>query len=176
MFWLGKSINLNDGEKIGVSPIEYIILAHLRRRELLNDGIPVGQYGNELIKELNSIFQGSWRAQSGTVYPMLSKLVTKKNLLIGEKKETGLGPKKKVYKLNQNGRDLIDAIVRANFKSDELFITKYLELLEPFKEKFESEEQEEFEENAVCSSCGYLFTGIEKFCPQCGSKLTETDK
>ena len=85
MFWLGKSINLNDGEKIGVSPIEYIILAHLRRRELLNDGIPVGQYGNELIKELNSIFQGSWRAQSGTVYPMLSKLVSKKNFLPGKK-------------------------------------------------------------------------------------------
>ena len=90
-----------------------------------------------------------------------------------KKQKTGLGPRKKVYTLNQNGRDLIDAIVRANFKSDEFFISKYLELLEPFKEKFENEDQEEFEENAVCSSCGYLFTGIEKFCPECGSKLTE---
>jgi DNA-binding PadR family transcriptional regulator len=176
MFWLGKSINLNDGEtKIGVSPIEYIILAHLRRRELLNDGIPVGQYGNELIKELNEIFKGSWRAQSGTIYPMLSKLVSKKNFLTSEKQKTELGPRKKIYKLNQSGRTLIDSIVRENFKSDEFFIEKYLELLKPFKEKFENEElEEEPEENTVCSSCGYFFTGVEKFCPQCGNKLAET--
>ncbi len=173
MFWLGKSINLNDGEgKIGVSPIEYIILAHLRRRELNNDGVPVGQYGNELIKELNSIFKGSWRAQSGTVYPMLSKLVTKKNFLISEKLKTELGPRKKVYKLSDDGRNLIDSIVRENFKSDEFFIEKYLELLEPFKEKFENEEYEKIEDSTVCSSCGYIFTGIEKFCPECGTKLT----
>lgn len=180
MFWLGKSINLNDGEgKIGVSPIEYIILAHLRRRELNNKDKdePLGQYGNELIKDLNSIFKGSWRAQSGTIYPMLSKLVTKKNLLISEKKKTELGPRKKVYTLNDNGRDLIDSIVRENFKSDEFFIEKYLELLEPFKEKFENEEQEQIEDSTVCSSCGNReLTGIEKFCPECGTKLTESQK
>ena len=34
---------------------------------------------------------------------------------------------------------IIDSIIRENFQADEDFIQEYLNLLKPFKEKFESE-------------------------------------
>jgi rubrerythrin len=95
-------------------------------------------------------------------------------LLRGVKEATGLGPKKKVYRLTKDGRNLIDKIVKENFESDEFFIQKYLELLDTFKEEFEKarEEEEEEELTLCCSSCGYNLSGAEKFCPQCGYSIS----
>jgi len=135
MFWLGKSLQsdskLKDEEKQGLSPIEYIIIAHLRSRELRNQG-DVGQYGYELIQELNKIFSGSWEAKSGTIYPILTKLDHDKALLESEEMKSPLGPVKKIYKLTSKGRSLIDAIVQEKLGSDIEFILKYIELLAPF--------------------------------------------
>jgi DNA-binding PadR family transcriptional regulator len=133
MFWLGKSIQSEskDEEKQGLSPIEYIILAHLRSRELRNQGT-VGQYGYELIQELNKIFSGSWEAKSGTIYPILTKLDHEKELLASEELKSPLGPIKKIYKLTPNGSELIDTIVREKLSKDIDFILQYIELLAPF--------------------------------------------
>jgi len=169
MFWLGKSTTFKNGEKVGISPIEYIILAHLRRRELINAGKHIGQYGKELMSELNKLFHGSWEAQSGTIYPILNKLEKSKKYLGGVKEDTGLGPKKKVYRLTEEGRDIIDRIVKENFQSDEFFIQRYLELLETFKDEFEREDEEP--ETLSCLKCGLSLNGAEKFCPECGLQI-----
>lgn len=174
MFWLAKS-------KMGVTPIEYIILAHLRYRELLNDE-QIGQYGNEMIKDLNDLFKGIWEAQSGTIYPILSKLDSQKNLIIGENKKSDLGPVKKVYLLTIEGRNLIDNVIRENFKQDEEFIKRYSELIEPFKRMFEeeiskknhtsstenAENEENNDESRKCPKCNEELAKGAKFCANCG--------
>lgn len=137
MFWLGKSISTGTSkdkkkDSINLSPLEVLILAQLRSRELRNKGEPVGQYGYEMIQQLNILFAGSWEAKSGTIYPILSKLEGKKNMIKGSRKKSPLGPVKKVYILEDLGRTSIDFIVRHNFKDDIDFIMQYINLLAPF--------------------------------------------
>jgi len=139
MFWLGKSMQSDSKDIKGLSPIEFIVLAHLRNRELRN-AQTLGQYGYEMINELNQMFAGSWEAKSGTIYPILSKLDTEKEYIRGENKPSPLGPTKKVYELTDKGRQLIDNVVRANYKSDIEFILHYFELLSPFMHHFDNDE------------------------------------
>ncbi len=204
MFWLGKSIITKDGKKTGVSPIEYIIMAHLRSRERRNvDQAPVGQYGYELIKELNSLFEGSWVAKSGTIYPLLTKMDNDKDLLKAEKKKSPLGPIKKIYTLTEDGRHLIDSIIRENFDADKAFIDKYLALLnvfEPYinkkedivedssylsdekprisnsKTKSKKKKPQGKESERFCPNCGENIQEISKFCIFCGAETSFTNE
>ncbi len=137
MFWLGKSIPVKSPKKgkkanINLSPIEFLIMAHLRYREIRNDGEPIGQYGYEMIKDLDRLFAGSWEAKSGTIYPILSKLESNKEFLTGERKKSPLGPVKKVYKLTEDGRGIIDEILTQNIETDVEFIQRYLEIMSIF--------------------------------------------
>lgn len=137
MFWLGKSIPVKNPKKgkktkINLSPIEFLIMSQLRNREIRNGGQPTGQYGYEMIKDLDELFAGSWSAKSGTIYPILSKLETNKNMLIGERKKSPLGPVKKVYILTEEGRNVIDNILSAHLENDVEFIQRYMELMSVF--------------------------------------------
>lgn len=137
MFWLGKSIPLKNPKKgkknkVNLSPIEFLIMAQLRYREIRNGGEILGQYGYEMIKDLDQLFAGSWEAKSGTIYPILSKLETNKNLIEGERKKSPLGPVKKVYSLTEGGREIIDRILSHNLEMDMEFIQRYLELMSIF--------------------------------------------
>lgn len=151
MFWLGKSISAEKkkgGKKnieTRLSPIEVLILAQLRSRQLRNNNQDVGQYGYEMIKELNDIFAGSWEAKSGTIYPILSKLQSKKGLLESYRMKSELGPVKNVYNLTQKGRDTIEQIIEQNFETDINFILNYVDLLTPFLNEalWTKEEREE---------------------------------
>jgi len=135
---MGKSVSIpgSKGEKqkkkINLSPIEVLILTQLRSRELRNNGEPVGQYGYEMIQNLNELFAGSWKAKSGTIYPILSKLEGTKKLITGERKQSPLGPVKRVYILEDLGRDCIDYIIYERFEGDIEFVMRYLNLLTPF--------------------------------------------
>ncbi|MCF2140181.1 MAG: PadR family transcriptional regulator [Candidatus Lokiarchaeota archaeon] len=150
MFWLGKSVEVvpSEGgksdkkrEKINLSPLEVLILAQLRSRELRNNGEPVGQYGYEMIQDLNKLFAGSWEAKSGTIYPILSKLEGKKQMIVGSRKKSPLGPVKKVYNLLERGRKAIDEIILHNFEGDLDFILQYLNLISPFLIKIDEKDQ-----------------------------------
>ncbi len=137
MFWLGKSIPVKNPKKgkkskINLSPIEFLIMSQLRNREIRNGGEPIGQYGYEMIKDLDELFAGSWSAKSGTINPILSKLETNKNMLIGERKKSPLGPVKKVYILTDEGREVIDQIITQSIEMDIEFIQNYLELMSIF--------------------------------------------
>src|SRR5512137_2851761 len=112
MFWLGKSLQSEKTLGIkGLSPIEFLVLAHLRNRELRNEQ-SVGQYGYEMIQELNAMFAGSWEAKSGTIYPILSKLDSEKQVIRSINVQSPLGPAKKVYELTDKGRKIIDVLVK----------------------------------------------------------------
>ncbi|MHA1755631.1 MAG: helix-turn-helix transcriptional regulator [Promethearchaeota archaeon] len=132
MFGLGKYVKEKGSGKKGVTPLEYLILAQLFRRELLKKEI-IGQYGNELIREINNLFKGTWKAQSGTIYPILRKMERDKGLIEGELKETPLGPIKKIYKLTNKGRKTIKQIIKENYDNEMKFIERYIVFLEPFK-------------------------------------------
>jgi len=144
MFWLGKSVKVPSNgsdkriEKVSLSPLEVLILAQLRSRELRNKG-EIGQYGYEMIQQLNELFAGTWEAKSGTIYPILSKLEGKKKLILGKREKSPLGPVKKVYVLESLGRRSIDAIIHANFQGDLEFISHYIDLLTPFLTDHETE-------------------------------------
>ncbi len=137
---MGKSVSVSipgskgdkQKKKINLSPIEVLILTQLRSRELRNNGDPVGQYGYEMIQKLNELFAGSWKAKSGTIYPILSKLEKNKKLISGERKQSPLGPVKKVYILEDLGRECIDSIIYERFEGDIEFVMRYLNLLTPF--------------------------------------------
>ncbi|TFH28050.1 MAG: PadR family transcriptional regulator [Promethearchaeota archaeon] len=151
MFWLGKSIEIDppkgsDDEKkkkvkkLNLSPLEVLILAQLRSREIRNNGTPVGQYGYEMITDLNKLFGGSWEAKSGTIYPILSKLRTNKNMIIDSREKSPLGPVKKVYRLTELGRQSIDQIITSNFEGDLEFILQFLNIIAPFLNKVSAED------------------------------------
>ena len=135
---MGKSVSFpgikgdKTKKKINLSPIEVLILTQLRSRELRNNGEPVGQYGYEMIQKLNELFAGSWKAKSGTIYPILSKLEQKKKLIVGERKQSPLGPVKRVYILEDLGRKCIDYIIYERFEGDIEFVMRYLNMLTPF--------------------------------------------
>jgi DNA-binding PadR family transcriptional regulator len=175
MFSLGKTLKLGKSE-INVSPIEYIILAHLRRREILNKG-EIGQYGNELIGEFNKLFDGVWEAQSGTIYPILSKMddYRTKNLIKGEEKKTPLGPVKKVYTLTDNGRDIINRIIIEKYEAEQNFLERYLDFLKTFKEFVEAEKSKHVGESDT-KDISSIFNDVDKKkfpCPACKSTLVE---
>ncbi len=135
---MGKSVSIpgkkgdKQKKKINLSPIEVLILTQLRSRELRNNGQPIGQYGYEMIQNLNELFAGSWKAKSGTIYPILSKLEQNKKLITGERKQSPLGPVKRVYTLEDLGRECIDYTIYNRFEGDIEFVMRYLNLLTPF--------------------------------------------
>ena len=137
MFGLGKALKVELGtggkkKTVNLSQLEVIILTQLRAREIRNNGEPVGQYGYEMIQQLNNLFAGSWEAKSGTIYPILSKLEKNKKMILGSRKKSPLGPVKKVYILEDVGRETIDRIIRNNFDSDLEFVANFLNLISPF--------------------------------------------
>jgi len=175
MFSLGKTVKF-DGKEMNISPLEYIILAHLRKRELENQEI-IGQYGNEMIRELNKLFEGVWEAQSGTIYPILSKMedYRAKNLLKGENKKSELGPAKKVYTLTDNGRDIINRIIIEKYEAEQNFLERYGEFLKSFKEFVEMEKSKHAGEQDT-KNVSSLFKDVDKKgfpCPACKTMLVE---
>ena len=80
--WLGKFLDIEDDKnelkskineellntlhKNKLTPLEFTIIESIFNSKQLS--------GYDLIRNLNRHFAGTWEAQSGTIYPMLSKL------------------------------------------------------------------------------------------------------
>ena len=147
VFWIGKAKKIltevqNKEKKIRLSPVEILVLTQLRARQLrsIQEGEDVedlGQYGYEMIQELNDLFSGAWKAKSGTIYPMLSRLESKKGMIVGERKKSPLGPVKKVYKLTEGGKKAIDRVISDTFENNIDVMLNYINLMIPFLQKFE---------------------------------------
>jgi len=131
--WLGKFLDLEEDikelrskikeelfdniKKNKLTPLEFTIIESIFNNKKLS--------GYDLINSLNKHFAGTWKAKSGTVYPILSKL--KKNGFLNiERGKSEIGPIKKVYSLTEAGEELLKVKVNKNFREQIQFIENFL--------------------------------------------------
>ncbi len=174
-------------KKPKLSPLEFTILEQIFNKGQIS--------GYDLIQNLNKHFAGTWKARSGTIYPILSKL--KGNGFLKSKNvKSPIGPVVKLYNLTDAGERLMKAKVSNNFEDQMKFIENFLiELSSIYIHSFTEAEQEE-KTNAVkellkntletiieevprsrtiivaCPKCNADLTGKDAiFCDQCGAEL-----
>ncbi|MFX1590475.1 MAG: helix-turn-helix transcriptional regulator [Promethearchaeota archaeon] len=206
--WLGKFLNLEEDldelkDKIKqgilenikrnkITPLEFTIIETIFNSKELS--------GYDLILNLNRHFAGTWEAQSGTIYPILSKL-TKENFLKFRPVKSPIGPIRKVYSLTEAGEHILKVKVNKNFEDQLRFIENFLvELssiyIQSFPKNEENQRMEEVKnslkeiiENAEkkipptldfktrCSKCGAeINRQASLYCPICGSPINSKEK
>jgi DNA-binding PadR family transcriptional regulator len=186
--WLGKFLDFEEDmqeirkniekeifkniKKSKLTPLEFTIIETIFNFQQIS--------GYDLIRVLNEHFAGTWEAQSGTIYPILSKLKRDGFLQIRQVKSP-IGPLKKVYSLTEAGEELLKVKVNKNFHDQLKFVENFLtELSSVYIHSLPKNERERnLEEvqnllkktiNAVIST---LPSAVEfkVICPKCGSEL-----
>ncbi|MFW9952250.1 MAG: helix-turn-helix transcriptional regulator [Candidatus Thorarchaeota archaeon] len=205
--WLSKFLDLEEDmnelrtsitqelfkniKKSKLTPLEFTIIETIFNYQMIS--------GYDLIKALNEHFAGTWEAQSGTVYPILSKLKRDGFLKIKQVKSP-IGPIKKVYYLTEIGQELLKVKVNKNFHDQLKFIENFLtELSSIYIHSLAEEERENnisevqkllnntiqnvikalpitVEFKVKCSQCGSeLKREGAQFCAFCGTALFESE-
>ena len=148
--WLGKFLDLEDDinelrskikeeifdnlQKNKLTPLEFTIIESIFSNEQLS--------GYDLIKNLNKHFAGTWEAQSGTIYPILTKL-ERDGFLKAHKVRSPIGPLRKVYSLTKAGEELLKHKVNKNYLDQLKFIENFLiELSSIYVHSFPPDEKE----------------------------------
>ncbi len=205
--WLGKFLNLEedldelkdkikqdileDIKRNKITPLEFTIIETIFNSKELS--------GYDLILNLNRHFAGTWEAQSGTIYPILSKL-KKENFLKFRPVKSPIGPIRKVYSLTEAGEQILKVKVNKNFEDQLRYIENFLiELSSIYIQSFPENEREqrigevksslkEIIENIVkkipatlnfkrrCSECGSEIDRQALYCPICGYHIISKDK
>lgn len=205
--WLSKFLDLTDDIKTlrtelktalfsergskKITPLEFTILEQVFNYKEIS--------GYDLIQSLNRLFAGTWKAKSGTIYPMLSKLMSNGFLKVKTVKSP-IGPLKKVYTLTKGGEELLKYKVNKNFKDQIRFLENFIiELSSIYIHSFPEDEQPEqmretqklihdvlsriaegislgVEFKMKCSNCGVeMDRSNAAFCSTCGSALHGED-
>ena len=199
--WLGKFLDFEDIKDLGseiqkelfqgikkykLTPLEFTILETVFNcRELA---------GYDLILNLNKHFAGTWEAQSGTVYPILSKL-KRDGFLNSRPVKSPIGPIRKVYSLTEAGEHILKTKVNKNFEDQLNFIRNVLiELSSIYVQSHPKEEKEEIiievqklikklletvveaipsalKYKRKCEKCGSEMERIASYCSICGAAL-----
>ena len=203
--WLGKFLDIEkDMEEIRsklkreifdkvkrskLTPLEFTIIEHIFNNQIIS--------GYDLIRVLNDHFAGTWEAQSGTIYPLLSKLKGNGFLKVKTVK-TQVGPLRKVYSLTEAGEEILKLKVNKNFLDQLKFVRNVLiELSSIYINSFPEEVKQnkikevqmlmkEITEQVIetipssvefkikCSNCGSEVTREgARFCPYCSESLTQ---
>ncbi|MFX1280848.1 MAG: helix-turn-helix transcriptional regulator [Promethearchaeota archaeon] len=205
--WLGKFLDiegdkddlrskireelLNSLHKNKLTPLEFTIIESIFNSKQLS--------GYDLIRNLNRHFAGTWEAQSGTIYPILSKL-EKDGFLSAQKVKSPIGPLRKVYSLTEAGEELLKYKVNKNYLDQLKFIENFLvELSSIYIHSFPESEREKLieqirnllkislknvmeiipatlESKTICNNCGTEIGREIVYCPNCGTSLFETIK
>ncbi|TFF86764.1 MAG: zinc-ribbon domain-containing protein [Promethearchaeota archaeon] len=201
--WLGKFLDLEDDMKEFRSKIQKQIFTNIKKNKLtpleftIIEAIFNNQqlWGYDLIRVLNDHFAGTWEAQSGTIYPILSKL-KRDGFLKTIKVKSPVGPIKKVYSLTEAGEKILKIKVNKNFHDQLTFVENFLRELstvyihslpESQREKGVRDVQEllkTISKNVItsipssveipnkCKKCGSEISRQEaKFCENCGEPL-----
>jgi DNA-binding PadR family transcriptional regulator len=121
MFFMGKKLKIK-GQDVKLSPLEFMILLKVYQAD------PVGISGYDLINDLNKTFAGMWTPQSGTIYPLLSRMQGDK-YIVGEEQKSELGPAKKVFRLTDFSRSFIEVMLLENFEPELTFFGNYLDFI-----------------------------------------------
>lgn len=131
--WLSKFLDLKDDlnslkadiknalfkerKSKKLTPLEFTILEQIFNYKEIS--------GYDLIASLNRLFAGTWKAKSGTIYPLLSKLSSNGFLKVKQVKSP-IGPLKKVYYLTEAGEELLKYKVNKNYKDQVQFLENFL--------------------------------------------------
>nr|MDO8110571.1 helix-turn-helix transcriptional regulator [Candidatus Sigynarchaeota archaeon] len=118
---MGKKLKAR-GQDIKLSPLEFMILLKVYEAD------PIGISGYDIIADLTQTFAGMWVAQSGTVYPLLSRM-QEKNLIVPFDVRSELGPAKKAFKMTDLSREVIEAMIVDNFDPELRFFGNYLDFV-----------------------------------------------
>lgn len=187
--WLGKFLDLKDDipkrirDKLSkdfgrqkLTPLEFTILENIYNAKLIS--------GYDLIQNLNSHFAGTWKAQSGTIYPLLSKL-KRKGLLDSKQKKSPIGPMVTLYFLTNEGEAILKTKVNKNFKDQVKFLENFLiELSNIYIQSFPATEWHEKKaevqklvENSLKSVIASISSDFntENRCSKCGSEIDRED-
>lgn len=201
--WLGKILDLNElKDKVKkeylesitrnkITPLEFTIIKAIFNSKELS--------GYDLILNLNTHFAGTWTAQSGTIYPLLSKL-KKEGFLKSRAVKSPIGPVKTVYSLTEAGARILTKKVNENFEDQINFIANFLldlssiyiqsypkaernlrideviNLLEQTFEKIKGDIPHTFSFKNLCLECGAEVAKQASYCPNCGVAMIENDK
>ena len=144
--WLGKFLDLKDDikslsseirdsiKKSKLTPLEFTILESIYNSKDIS--------GYDLIQNLNRHFAGTWKAHSGTIYPILSKL--KRNGFLNYKDvKSPIGPLKKLHFITKAGESILKIKVNKNFLDQIKFVENFLiELASIYIHSFSEEEIE----------------------------------
>ena len=177
--WLGKFLDLEEDiktlrskiteevfdniKKNKLTPLEFTIIESIFNNEKLS--------GYDLINSLNEHFAGTWTAQSGTVYPILSKLKNNGFLNI-ERVKSEIGPIKKVYSLTKAGEELLKVKVNKNFQEQLNFIENFLVELTSIYIQSVSEQERVKEREKVLKSLKHLLEKVLKRIQDLNSRNT----
>ncbi|MHA1489178.1 MAG: helix-turn-helix transcriptional regulator [Promethearchaeota archaeon] len=158
--------------KTKLTPLEFTILESIFNSKEIS--------GYDLILNLNKHFAGTWEAQSGTIYPILSKL--KKNGFLNFKNvKSPIGPLKKLYFLTQAGASILKNKVKNNFLDQLKFLENFIiELssiyIHSFPEELRKDKITEVQnllkklsENVIKSIPSTV--DFKTFCPECKAEL-----
>lgn len=201
--WLGKILDLNEiKDKVKkdlfesitrnkITPLEFTIIKAIFNSKELS--------GYDLILNLNKHFAGTWTAQSGTIYPILSKL-KKEGFLKSRPVKSPIGPVKTVYSLTEAGARILTKKVNENFEDQINFIANFLidlssiyiqsypkaernlrieevlNILDQTFEKIKKDIPYTISFKALCLECGAELKKQASYCPNCGVATVENDK
>ena len=190
--WLGKFLDIKTDIETMAAEIKNQILSHIKKDKLTPLEFTILENifnrkisGYDLMEKLNNHFSGQWEAQSGTIYPILSKL-KREGFLDSKEIKSPLGPLKKVYFLTESGNHLIKYKVNKNFIEQLKFVENFLtELSSIYVHSLLNEGIKDDQTNAkikeVQTLLKIMFDNvinnlpssviIKGFCPECNAKV-----
>ena len=173
-------------KKYKLTPLEFTILETIFNSKELA--------GYDLILNLNKHFAGTWEAQSGTIYPILSKL-KRDGFLDFRPVRSPIGPIRKVYSLTEAGEHILKTKVNKNFEDQLKFMGNFLiELASIYIQSYPTEEKEKkiievrnlikkiletvvdsipstLKYKRKCEKCGSEIERVASFCSFCGATM-----
>ncbi len=187
--WLGKILDLKDDipQKIKdrflktfeikkLTPLEFTILESIFNTKQIS--------GYDLIHNLNKHFAGTWKARSGTIYPLLSKL-KRKGFLDSKSRKSPIGPMVTIYHLTEMGEEILKNKVNKNFVDQLKLIENLLiELSKIYVQSFPDAEREDQKlqvQDLLRKTLQSIINGIsvsriiETKCPNCNADIDRAD-
>ncbi len=205
--WLGKFLDLEEDIEMLRSKIKQEIFKKIKKNKLTPLEFTIIEVifnsnalsGYDIIQTLNKHFAGTWKARSGTVYPIVSKL-ERNGFLNSKMVKSPIGPIRKIYTLTDAGEELLKLKVNKNYADQLKFLENFIiELSSIYVKSYPKEVRKEiidevqttlneaFERikgsipstlrfKAKCTSCGIEIGRKVAYCPFCGTQLAPEEE